>query len=280
MKQKSMLFLFHFLIIVSGFGQKMEFLPKENIWQTQSLDPLASQSFTGIATVWENDQKADYISALFSFGYQKSIFSWTKAGNKWIDIGIEGSAITQFEWTNRPGYMQRNILSTDFIVGMPVVWHLKPMTFRFRFYHLSSHMGDDYMIRNGITSYYRNNNNYEQFDVTASYLFRNLRMSIGIGTILRASTERKPLVFSLGAEYLSPLNEKESVSFFTGFFADSKQDNDYKPSINIGTGIKLGKTDRRGLKILATYFHGPLPYSVYQGRPIQWLGLSVYVNPF
>lgn len=278
--QKSSILIILLLAGYSVFSQKMDFLPKENLWQTQCLDPLAAQSFGSIAAVWENKQQADYISTGFSFGFQKSVFSWKRSENRGFDIGMEGGAITQFEWTSRAGDMQRNILSTDFMVGMPVVWVLKPFTIRFRVYHLSAHMGDDYILRNKITSYYKNNNNYEQLDVTASYLIKEVRLSLGAGTILRASQPRKPLIFTVAAEYVIPLNEKESSSFYAGFYADSRQDNDFKPAINIGAGIKLGKPDRRGIKLLLTYFNGPLPYSVYQGRPTQWLGAAFYINPF
>ncbi len=272
--------VFLLLITLSGYCKKFDFFPKQNLWQTISLDPLAGQAYVQIAAVWEGSSPTDYINAGFSFGFQKSVFAWKISEKNAIDIGMEGGAITQFEWTMRDNYMQRNIMSSDFIIGMPIVWQMENLLLRLRIYHLSSHMGDDYIIRNNITSYYRNNNNYEQLDLTASYLINNFRFILGVGTVLTSSAPRKPLVFTSGMEYLTSLNKRESVQFCAGFYADSKQDNNYTPAINIGMGLKLGDTGRRGAKILFTYFNGPLPYSVYTGRLIQWLGAAVYINPF
>ncbi len=275
------LLLFLVFIHFSGFGQKMDFLPKHNLWQTQSLDPIASQSYGQVVAVWENGIPADYAITGFTFGFQKSFFAWTFPENKALDIGIEGSAITQFEWTNRvEGDFQRNILSTDFLIGFPIVLYINPWTIRLRIYHLSAHMGDDYMIRNKINSYVNNNNNYEQIDLTANYLLKNFRFYMGVGVVIRSTSSRAPMVFTGGLDYLLPMNKKKSAQFYAGFYIDSKQEFDFRPAVNLGTGVQLGKPDRRPIKILITYFNGPLPYSVFHGEPVQWLGAAIYINPF
>jgi len=273
-------FLIFIFLTTSIYSQKTDFLPKENYWHVQSLDPIESQSSGLIAAYWENGLPADYTLTAFAFGFQKSFFAWHKSKERGYDLGIEGAAFTQFEWTDRTGDFQRNILSTDFRIGVPFVMYFKPWTIRIRYYHLSAHMGDDYMIRNKITSYYNNNNNYEQLDVTASYLLKNLRFYFGAGVVVRAAQYKKPLVFTGGLDYLLSLNKKGTAKFYVGFYADSKQDHGFTPAINIGTGVQLGKPDRRPIKILVTYFHGPLPYSVYEGRSVQWLGAGIYINPF
>jgi len=153
-------------------------------------------------------------------------------------------------------------------------------TIRLRYYHLSAHMGDDYMIRNNIQSYVKNNNNYEQLDLTCSYLLYKFRFNLGIGVVTRSTNAREPMVFTGGTEYLLPLNKQKSVEYFAGFYINSKQEFDFRPAINIGTGIQLGKPDRRPVKILFTYFNGPLPYSVYHGKPVQWLGATIFITPF
>lgn len=267
-------------ISCSGFSQKIDYFPKQNLWQTISLDPLAGQAYVQMAAVWEGSSPTDYINAGFSFGFQKSVFVWKISDKSAIDIGMEGGAITQFEWTMSDDYLQTDYISTDFIIGMPVVYKKDNLMLRLRIYHLSSHMGDDYIFRDSISSYYRNNNTYEQLDLTAAYLYENFRFILGVGTVLTSSAPRKPLVITYGAEYFVPLNKEETLSYYVGFFANSKQDNNYTPGINIGMGLKLGGLGRRGAKLLFTYFNGPLPYSVYSGRLIQWLGTSVYINPF
>jgi len=274
------LFILLALFPLFSSGQKMDFLPKQNLWHTQSLDPIASQSGGLVAAYRENGNPADYVLTAFTFGFQKSFFAWPKSDKKGFDLGLEGAALTLFEWTSRNGDFQRNILSTDFWIGFPFVMYFKPWTIRIRLYHLSAHMGDDYMIRNKITSYVNNNTNYEQLDVTASYLLKDFRFYFGTGVVVRAAQPRKPLVFTGGMDYLLSLNNKGSAKFYAGFYVDSKQEHNFTPAFNIGAGVQLGKPDRRPIKILVTYFRGPLPYSVFEGDIVQWLGAGIYINPF
>ncbi|MCF6341873.1 MAG: DUF1207 domain-containing protein [Bacteroidales bacterium] len=261
-------------------SQKADFLPKQNLWHTQSLDPIAAQSFIRMNAVWENNSPADYVLPVFAFGFQKSAVAWQFSEDISFDIGIEGSAFTQFEWTRRNGEFERNILSTDFLIGIPLVLTVESWTIRLRIYHLSSHLGDDFIIKNKITSYVKTNNNYEQVDLTASYLMKNFRFYFGGGVVIRATRDRKPLVFTGGMDYLLSLNQQKSVHLFAGLYLDARQEFDYSPASNLGIGVQFGKTDRRPVKLLATYFRGPLPYSVFHGKPVQWLGISLYINPF
>ena len=91
--------------------------------------------------------------------------------------------------------------------------------------------------------------------------------------------ERKPLSFTFEADYLFSLNQQKTSQFYSGIYAGSKQEYDFSPAVNIGTGLQLGKPDRLPIKVLVTYLNGPLPYSVYEGKSVQWLGLNVYI-PF
>ncbi len=268
------------LISNSVLGQKMDFLPEQNLWETQTLDPLASQAYGQMAIAYNSGAQADYYIAGFAFGFQRSIFAWPKGEDRSFDLGFEGAALTQFEWTDRTGEFQRNIVSTDFLIGMPLTWKRNNWLLRLRVYHLSAHIGDDYMIRNKITGYYRNNNNYEQLDFTTALRIKKWSFSLGAGSVLRASQPRKPLVFTAATDFVIAINKAETISYFIGFYSDARQDYDFRPAINIGTGFRFGKAESHPFKILFTYFNGPLPYSVYAGRDISWFGLGFYIQPF
>ena len=270
------------LIPLSGSAQKrMDFLPKKNLWPTQTLDPNASQSAAMGAAYWIDKKPADFLLSSFVFGFQRAVFSWPKSGDKGYDLGLEGAAFTNFEWTNRDGSIERNNLSTDFWIGVPFVIFFKPWIVRVRFYHLSSHMGDDYMIRNKITSYFKNNANYEQLDVTVSRAVKNFRFYLGAGVVVHSALgERKPLSFTFETDYLLSLNKKNSCQFYAGVYVGSKQEYGFSPEVNMGAGLQLGKPDRLPVKVLVTYFNGPLPYSVYEGKSVQWLGLGIFIPLF
>jgi hypothetical protein len=279
MKSKPV-FMLLMLLPLFGISQKADFLPKYNLWTTQTLNPIASQSYGQVDAVWEGNDPADYVLTIFAFGFQKSIVAWQFSEDISFDIGIEGSVFTQFEWTRRTGEFKRFIISTDYLVGLPFVLKVKSWAIRLRIYHLSAHMAEDYIINNNIDRRAYTNNKYEQVDVTTSYLMKNFRFYMGVGVTFRAVRDRKPMVFTGGMDYLLPLNQQKSIHFFSGLYLDSRQEFEFSPAMNLGVGVQFGKADRRPVKLLATYFRGPLPYSVFHGKQVQWLGISLYVNPF
>ncbi len=213
MKYSSFLLIL-MLAAIRGIGQKADFLPKQNLWITQALDPIASQSFGRFDAVWESSTPADYALSSFAFGFQKSFVAWNFSEDIGFDIGIEGGVFTQFEWTKRTGELERYILSTDYLVGLPLVLRVKSWRIRLRLYHLSSHMGEDYIFNNRITEKEKTNNLYEQVDATVLYLYKNFSFYLGAGAVFRAIRHRKPLVFTGGVDYLLPLNPQASVGLF------------------------------------------------------------------
>ena len=277
-------FLLLFLILTTQAfivrAQRTLFLPDSNLWSVQCLDPLAAQMYGHGAAVWEANVPADYVLANFAIGAQRAVFRWSLPNDQLLELGIEGVALTQFEFTNRNNQFRRSILSTDYLIGIPLVLYRDPWMLRFRVYHLSAHSGDDFLLLNEIVDYYPNNNNYEQFDITLSFpALPKLVIQLGAGSVIRVKTPRKPLYFSCGGEYKYPL-DASFTRIIASAYIDSRQDHGFRPAINLGAGVEIGKDPHRALKILVTYFNGPLPYSVYIGEPRQWLGAAFYFNPF
>jgi len=230
-------FFFQPLLLLS---QDFELLPKNNLWEVQSLDPLASQVFGHIAKVWEDNEAADYAVASFAFGFQRPVVRWNFKNGNAFEIGMEGSAITQFEFTNREDVFRRSILSTDYLAGVPMIYKTGTYAIRFRIYHLSAHSGDDFLILNNISSYHKNNNNYEQVDITLLYPCKDFSFLAGAGAVIRVYEPRKPIYLTAGFNYSYPLNWRYNTKFYTGIYLDARQDHNFRPAINIGAGGHSG----------------------------------------
>lgn len=65
------------------------------------------------------------------------------------------------ELTIIEGKQQRNILSADYKAAFSYVRKQTFSTFRVRFFHVSTHLGNDYIFRNAVESHTFNNRNYE-----------------------------------------------------------------------------------------------------------------------
>jgi len=105
-------------------------------------------------------------------------------------------------------------LNSDYFVSL--LWnieHNKQHSTRIRLYHISTHDGDDFLIRNAIHSYNPNPENYEQLDVTHSYTHKRWRFYGNAGLNISFSDLRKRLSFEFGYEYRYPLKKKHGFIF-------------------------------------------------------------------
>ena len=57
-----------------------------------------------------------------------------------VVVGIEAAAFARFGLQ----VLERELIASDWVFAVPVVWHRNRGWLRFRYYHTSSHMGDEY----------------------------------------------------------------------------------------------------------------------------------------
>jgi len=58
-------------------------------------------------------------------------------------IGLEGAAFPRLTLDT-----QRDLVAVDFRVGVPLTFHQGPWETKFAYYHLSSHLGDEFILKN------------------------------------------------------------------------------------------------------------------------------------
>src|SRR5262249_54974553 len=56
-------------------------------------------------------------------------------------IGLEGAAMPRLT-----GFHDLDLTSVDFRVGIPITWREGPWQAKFGWYHISSHVGDEYLV--------------------------------------------------------------------------------------------------------------------------------------
>jgi len=244
------------------------------------LDPIAAQTNGSLNAYWEDGRQKDIVWATFAFGFQRPLIKWKYASGRVLELGMEVASFTQFEFRWVDGRSQRNILNTDFKVGMPLIYHKKNWTYRLRLLHVSSHWGDDYMIRNHIDHYIPNAVNYEQLDITASYTKAFYRVYGGVGLVVRPETIRKRWDFEAGFFISKKIAGSQGMALIGGMDIKAYQQNNFNPGINMGVGLRMANRDKHPFKLILQYYHGNLPFGVYETRHVQWLGLGLYMNPW
>lgn len=115
-----------------------------------------------------------------SYGDILPIFRWVnifQPGGQ-LDFGIEGALWAIFD----PLHDSSPLVDADYYVGFPVSYSCGNWAFKLRGYHISTHIGDEFLLNH--KHFHRKNPSIEAFDFFFSNQYsRNLRLYGGIGWV-------------------------------------------------------------------------------------------------
>ncbi|MCX6987245.1 MAG: DUF1207 domain-containing protein [Chlamydiae bacterium] len=191
-----------------------------------------------------------------------------------MQIGIQGGVWAVFNYwhiQNKPDNQSCELVNADYFFGIPLTYGVDRWAFRLRLYHISSHLGDEFLVNN--PEYYddRVNPSFEALDFTTSYQFSgHLRAYGGPGVIIHSDSSfpMKTLYVKYGAE-VHVLGKKLYYHklYGTPFLAlhfENWQVRDWNLDLFIKTGYELSKLQGIGrkMRVYIDYHHG---YS-YEGQ--------------
>ncbi|GAB4008291.1 hypothetical protein GCM10028808_14060 [Spirosoma migulaei] len=257
-----------------------EFLPKGHLFDPILLDPLEAQTYGSVLPgYWTEGQKYKGSIVPFAFGFAKPFYRRTTEPGRAEEWVLDLASFTQFEAYHDDALnkARRQIVNTDYKISIIYNMRRGENNYRIRVYHISSHLGDDYIYRNKLTAPSPNSVNYEQLDFTYSRTVNNWRLYGGAGIVLRKTEERKLFSAQLGAFYKKP--STKAARLVGGADIKFWQQTDFRPGIHGGVGIELGRT-QNNLTFLLEGYSGFRPYSQYEQQQTSWIGIGLYLNPF
>lgn len=139
-----------------------------------------------------------------SLGDDFPIYRWLNVfGHGDLQIGIEAGIWSVFNIDPHPNLIGgTELVNTDFYCGIPLTYAINQWSFRFRIYHISSHLGDEYLENN--PNIVRTNPSTESTDFYVCYqLSEAIRFYGGPGVILHSDDsypEKPPLFVGYGTE--------------------------------------------------------------------------------
>jgi hypothetical protein len=259
---------------------KHEFLPKGHLFDPILLDPLEAQTYGSVLPFYStNGEKYPGSIVPFEFGFAKPFYRRTTEPGRSEELVLDLASFTQFEvyYDYQTNKQRRQIVNNDYKISFLYNIRRGDNNYRIRLYHLSSHLGDDYIYRNRITAPSPNSVNYEVIDGTYSRVVRDWRLYGGIGIGLRKAEERKRFSAQLGAFYKKP--SSRAARLVGGVDMKFWQETGFKPGIHAGIGLEVGRT-QNNLTFLLEGYSGFRPYSQFEGQHTNWLGIGLYLNPF
>lgn len=191
-----------------------------------------------------------------SLGDTFPLYRWEGLGRQQLGVlqlAIEGGIWAVFDYPNN----DPDLLNSDYMVGIPVSYSEGPWHYRARLYHISSHLGDEYMVRArdlGL-NVVRLNPSFEAIDFLGMYdMGEHIRLYGGLGYVVRSDEtfHLRHFYGDLGIEL------RAMRAFFHGrnlvaqpYFASNlhlAQTHRYRPEINTNLGIEWSQIPGAGRK--------------------------------
>ena len=222
------------------------------------------------------DRSPRLASKLGSVGVGQTI-GLVRAGD-W-QLAVAAGVFSQFNMQSRTN----DLINTDYVVGLPVTYRHGSLATRFRLYHQSSHLGDEYMVH---TNAQRVDLTFEAAELLVAREIANWRVYGGGEYIFaRSPADLKPGVLHGGVEYRQPglllrLGKLGVGRLVAALDAKSVEDRDWQMGWSAVTGLEWGDPlaapgSGRRWSVLLKAYAGPSPYGEFYRDRVSSLGLGV-----
>ncbi|MGR3952365.1 MAG: DUF1207 domain-containing protein [Chlamydia sp.] len=195
-----------------------------------------------------NDRLTGKWGTPVSFGDQLPIYRWTNIRNGDLQLELEAGVFALFSMVQK----SYPLINADYYVGIPITYARDDWAFRLRGYHVSSHLGDEYIQHHKHVN--RKNKSFEAIDFSAAYsISPKLRVYGTVGYIPFSDSEMhiKPLYIQYGAEVRGPRTDFTQLfgqPFFSIFFQNT-QDVRFAMDATYAVGYEWGKIQGIGRKV-------------------------------
>jgi hypothetical protein len=223
-----------------------------------------------------HDVCGGHIGTAFSFGDQFPIYRWANIW-KWhgdLQLEAEAGAFCVFNHDD-PSFPMQN---ADYYAGIPISYAVGPWAFRARFYHISSHLGDEYMEKT--RHVHRKNRSFEAVDFFTAYQIKDHFLVYGgPGCVVHSDDEMHipPLYFQYGLEvraWRHNFTQLYGQPFFAMHFCNA-QEHHFNFDTTYALGYEWGKLQGFGRKIrlFVEYHDGYSPDGQFCTQKTNYLGL-------
>lgn len=253
---------------------ELGFLPGGNLFEPLIADPrwphfsVAYQNYLG-------DQELKNVASV-TFGESIALYrNRAPFGGLW-EVGFQAGVFSIFD-LDGPSF---DLINTDFAGGITASYRVKDFSTFFRIFHQSSHLGDEFLLRNPIN---RLNLSFEGADLKLSYRFFDwLRLYAG-GTYLfdRDPSSLKPWVAQAGIELQSPWRFwADSTRLIAAADLQHLQEHNWSTEISVRSGLQFERPQNfmRKIQLLLEYYNGHSPNGQFFDRKIEYIGTGIHLH--
>jgi hypothetical protein len=236
---------------------------------------LAGPKEPRFASVWDHethsgwawDLEAGGRVALVRYGTQG-----TPRPDGW-ELDVEGAAFPRLDIEH-----DEDLTSADFRVGVPLTFGSGPFQVKLETYHLSSHLGDEYMLR--VADYQRNNYSRNALVLGGSYyVTSDLRLYAEAEWAFYADGGSKPWEFQFGFDY-SPLQaaNRATGSPFVAINGHLREEVDYQGTLVVQAGWQWRGSSNHLSRLGVQYSVGKSDQYEFYNRNEEMVGIGLWYD--
>ncbi|MBI2825005.1 MAG: DUF1207 domain-containing protein [Planctomycetia bacterium] len=248
-----------------------QLLPEGLIWHSYLAGPKEPR----LASIWAHQQNGQW-DWDFTLGGRVGLLRYGTPNSFRPDgfqLDVEAAAFPRLSINN-----DRDLQSADFRGGFPLTYGAGPFQMKLEYYHLSSHLGDEFMIKNPTVQ--RINYSRDALVLGVSYFpTDNIRLYAEADYALFADGGSEPWHFQFGAEY-SPIFGPGFVgSPFAAINGSLRQEVNYGGSLVVQAGWQwLSIVTGRRLRFGFQYFNGKSEQYEFFNSFEQQLAIAVWYD--
>lgn len=265
-------------------------LPRGDVFCPLIADPKASRSFASYLRHESGDDLTDAELDIASVGIGDSFglgrWNGSRPGDG-VQFALTAGVFAQFDL----GTESYDMLNADYVIGFPLTMRQGWFSARVRIYHQSSHLGDEYLLREPPARQDRENLTFEALEAIISadagplrvygggeFFFRREPEDLG-QSLVHGGVELRPLPRVL------PLGSLGGFRFVGALDVKSSEEQDWEPAISARGGLeydRAGGTDATARRwgIFAEFYTGPSPYGQFFREKVRLMGLGVHFGGF
>ena len=261
-------------------------LPRGDVFCPLLADPKGQRSFVSYLheTSDQGDMNVGSVGISDAFGLLR--VGGPKPGDG-FQVSLAGSVFAQFDL----GTASYDLLNADYVVGLPLTFRRGWFSTRVRIYHQSSHLGDEYLLREPADRQDRENLSFEAVEWLLSADGGPMRIYGGGEWLFNQSPEDLGTYTAHGGIELRPqariipLGSLGGFRFVAAADVKSSEEQDWDPAFSARGGLeydRAGGTDATARRwgIFAEFYTGPSPYGQFFREKVRLAGVGIHFGGF
>jgi hypothetical protein len=172
------------------------------------------------------------------------------------------------------------LMNADYFVGFPISYRRGALTALLRPYHISTHLGDEFMLTPEGKAIKRINLSYEGIDLILSHNIKAFRVYGGGGYLVHKEPSYiKPLKLQIGAEYYATNTFMDGrLRPVSGIDVKAEENGSWLPGVSIKTGVQIENSAlvSNKLQIMLEYYSGRSMHGQFYKDKIQYIGIALH----